>query len=306
MSHLTNKVPKVENICAVVVTYNPDLNLRERIEKIRPQVKKLLIVDNASSSTCLEMIQKISNDLDVNVIKNKSNLGIAEALNQGFKYFKSQYENCFWVLTLDQDSECDSNLVSQLISAYVNCPYRDEVGVIGTNYQEKTTGRILHLRNTNSEHWEEVEHLPSSGCITSIAAFNNVGGFLSDLFIDYVDTEFCMRLRKKGFRILISPKIGMTHPLGYYRQSSLYKFITGNSMITNYPPVRHYYWTRNGFRLIMKNFFNETFWSLNELYYIFIKRSLIVLLFEDKKLTKFYNMLLGCFHAVIGIKGIKN
>ena len=58
MSHLTNKVPKFENICAVVVTYNPDLNLRERIEKIRPQVKKLLIVDNASSSTCLEMIQK--------------------------------------------------------------------------------------------------------------------------------------------------------------------------------------------------------------------------------------------------------
>ena len=45
MSHLTNKVPKFENICAVVVTYNPDLNLRERIEKIRPQVKKLLIVD---------------------------------------------------------------------------------------------------------------------------------------------------------------------------------------------------------------------------------------------------------------------
>ena len=34
------------------------------------------------------MIQKISNDLDVNVIKSKSNLGIAEALNQGFEYFK--------------------------------------------------------------------------------------------------------------------------------------------------------------------------------------------------------------------------
>ena len=80
--------------------------------------------------------------------------------------------------------------------------------------------------------------------------------------------------------------------------------MTGNSMITNYPPVRLLL-DKKWISIDYEKFFNDTFWSLNELYYIFIKRSLIFLLFEDKKLTKFYNMLLGCFHAVIGIKGIK-
>ena len=40
--------PSRNNICAVVVTYHPDIKLRERIEQIRYQVDKLLIIDNNS------------------------------------------------------------------------------------------------------------------------------------------------------------------------------------------------------------------------------------------------------------------
>ena len=297
--------PSCNNILGVIVTYHPDMELRERVEKIRHQVDKLLIIDNKSAPDCVLMIQRISTDLDVDVILNESNFGVAEALNQGFKYAERFGGRYSWVLTLDQDTSCYPSLVQQLIMAYEDCPFRSEVGIIGTNYQEKTTGRILHKKTQAEENWEEVQNLPTSGCIVSLAAFSEVGDFRRDLFIDYVDTEYCMRLRDKGYRVLISLKIGMIHPLGYYRVSKLHKWIRGSSMITNYPPIRHYYWTRNGMILILENFWRDTNWSLNQAYYLFFRRIITILLFEDKKLIKIGNICLGVWHALISRRGIK-
>lgn len=290
--------PSRKNICAVVVTYHPDVELYERIEKIRRQVDRLLIVDNSSKPDCIHMIQRISSDLDVDVIKNTSNLGIAEALNQGFKYAEGFGGKYSWVLSLDQDSYCCATLVQQLISAYNQCPFRDEVGIIGTNYREKTTGRTLHEKKQVDENWEEVKNLPTSGCITSLAAFSEVGNFRKDFFIDYVDTEYCMRLRGRGYRVLISTEVGMIHPLGYYRVSNLHQWLRGSSMITNYPPFRHYYWTRNCTTLIRENFRRDIKWSLHEAYYIFFRRIITILLFEDKKIVKLGNISLGFWHAI--------
>jgi rhamnosyltransferase len=305
MDKIKELSPSRNNIFGVMVTYHPDDKLRDRIEKIRPQVDKLLIVDNNSSTDCIAMIRRIAKDLNVVVIENDSNLGIAKALNQGFEYIKSLDNRYSWVLTLDQDSYCYSSLIQQLKSAYDDCPFQEEIGIIGTNYQEKTTGRILHKRINEKENWEEVENLPTSGCITSLNVFSEIGDFRSDFFIDYVDTEYCMRLRNGGYRVLISSKIGMVHPLGYYRVSKLHNWLRGNLMITNYPPLRHYYWTRNGVTLIWENFRRDISWSLNEAYYIFFRRIITVLLFEDKKIIKIRNIALGIWHAVLSRKGIK-
>jgi rhamnosyltransferase len=304
MRHIRESKPSCSNIFAVVVTYHPDIALWERIEQIRRQVDKLLIVDNNSTLDSIKMIQGISKEFDVDLIENKSNLGIAEALNQGFKYANGFGDKYSWVLTLDQDSYCNSKLIHQLASAYEDCPFKDEVGIIGTNYQEKTTGHILHDTQTD-ESWEEVKHLPTSGCITSLTAFSEVGDFRKDLFIDYVDTEYCMRMRDKGYRVLISPKVGMIHPLGYYRVSKLHKLLRGSSMITNYPPMRHYYWTRNGTILIWENLRRDIRWSLHEFYYLFFRRIITLLLFEDHKMIKLGNIALGIWHAAFSRGGIK-
>ena len=298
--------PEIRNIFAVVVTYHPDKELFDRIKLIRSQVDKVLIVDNNSSSDCIEMIRKISKDLDVDVIENKSNLGVAEALNQGFKLVQSYNKNYSWVLTLDQDSSCNSSLISDLSLAFENCPFKNEVGIIGTNYREKTTGRILHIKTQDQEDWEEVEHLPTSGCLTSLDVFCNIGEFRKDLFIDYVDTEYCMRARRNGYRVLISTKINMVHPLGYYRNSQLHNLLRGTPLITNYAPLRHYYWTRNGTRLIYENFWHDFKWSINEAYYLFFRRIITIILFEENKIVKIRSIGLGFWHALSSNLGKKS
>jgi len=76
-------------------------------------------------------------------------------------------------------------------------------------------------------------------------------------------------------------------------------------MVTNYPPIRHYYWTRNGLTLIREQLRKDMKWSLNEAYYLFFRRIITILLFEDKKLIKIGNIYLGVWHALISRRGIK-
>jgi rhamnosyltransferase len=141
------------------------------------------------------------------------------------------------------------------------------------------------------------DFLPTSGCLTSISIFKRVGSFRDDLFIDFVDVEYCMRLKESGYRVIISPKVGMQHPLGYYRSDKLYNFLRGRSMVTNYPPLRHYYWTRNGIVLSKEYFWRSMKWSLNQIYYLLVRRPVTVLLFEENKLLKARYILLGIYHA---------
>ena len=108
-----------------------------------------------------------------------------------------------------------------------------------------------------------------------------------------------MRLKENGFRVIISPRVNMRHPLGNYKYNKLYKILTGKDMITNYPPIRHYYWTRNGITISRERFWKNMKWSINELYYLLIRRVGIVILFEDLKIKKLKVIILAVFHACI-------
>jgi len=293
--------PNKNNTCAVIVAYHPDNEFPERVERISKQVGKVIVVDNGSSENCVVMLNKLSEDKKVDLILNNKNLGVATALNIGLRFAINLDKGFSWCLTMDQDTIVYPELLEVLISAYTHCPFRRDVAIVGSNYEEWTTGRILFNADTDGQKWAEVDHLPTSGCLTSIEVYKSVGGFRDDFFIDYVDTEFCIRIKENGYRIIIAPKVCMRHPLGYYRKNKLYKILCGRSMVSNYPPVRHYYWSRNGMVLAREYTWRETRWAIGQIYYILIKRSLAVILFEDEKLSKIRNIFLGFFHSLLKI-----
>ena len=305
MGQLENKKPKKNNICAIIVTYHPDEEFPKRLENVLHQVDKVIIVDNHSSSACLGMLEKLSSDPRVNLIINKENLGVATALNQGVKHLTNYSESYSWFLSLDQDTLLFPFMLQNLISAFNECPFNHQVGIIGSNYQEWTTGKILFNSQQENQIWAEVENLPTSGCLTSMKIFQHVGNFRDDFFIDYVDTDYCLRLRDKGYRVIISPQVGMKHPLGYYKPNKCYNFLFKKSMVTNYPPIRHYYWTRNGLTLVGERLSKNLKWSLREVYYLLIRRLVTVLLFEDKKILKIKYIIIAIFDASLSRRNKK-
>ena len=83
---------------ALVVTYFPDAEFPERLERLLEQVGRLVVVDNGSPEAALGWAGGLVGRDGVTIQRNAANLGIAAALNQGLSLLSD--EGYDWVITL--------------------------------------------------------------------------------------------------------------------------------------------------------------------------------------------------------------
>ena len=129
----------------------------------------------------------LKNWKNITIIKNGKNEGIAKALNQMFEFaIEQQYE---YVLTLDQDSVCPDNIIEEYNK------YLDEhkLGSLCPQCVDRNFKSEL-----NNEDVIEVDKCITSASLVPVSAWNDVGGFNEELFIDFVDHDFCAKLKEIG------------------------------------------------------------------------------------------------------------
>ena len=104
----------IENIHAIVITYNPELNnVKKLITSLKQQNVSPLIVDNGTLNE--EEVSYLS--AIAHVITLKDNEGIAKAQNIGISFAKKN--NADAVIFFDQDSQISSNFVESLVTDYL-------------------------------------------------------------------------------------------------------------------------------------------------------------------------------------------
>lgn len=257
-------------VLAGIVLFNPEIErLKQNIDAILPQVDGIVCVDNGSSN--LTTVKK-SLPSKIDYIENGHNLGIAAALNRILQYAKAAcYE---WFITLDQDSVCKPGLIDDY-RQYVNLP---AAGML--------TCRIVD-RNFSAKSKYEPTTVPIEidECITSAAFCNTealyaVGGFDEKMFIDSVDFDICLNLRKHGYKIYRTGFIGLLHEVGHGRNV---KLLWRKRVVYNHSALRNYYMARNHVYMakkypqdvsMMKTMIKE--WE----------RRLLILLYEDRRREK--------------------
>lgn len=221
-----------QNVCAGIVLYNPDVDrLRENIESICPQVSFVVLIDNGSYNLN-EVVELIRKYEYITLVKNDNNLGIASALNQICDVAKRKgYE---WVLTLDQDTVCPPHLIKCLTEHI-----RPDIGIVcpAVHYEGQEE------KNKRQAPFEYVYACMSSASLTNVLAWNLVGGFREDYFIDFVDNEFCMKLRNSGYKILRVNECQISHELGKMVCRKILGVIP--LKLCEHSPFRFYYMTRN-------------------------------------------------------------
>ena len=99
----------MEDICAVIVTYNPEMKLIYNVESLLNQVDQIIIIDNGSSFGSKGFIDVVKNMSRVKAHYFKSNKGLAAGLNYGVEIAKKSGYN--WYLLLDHDSIASKNYI---------------------------------------------------------------------------------------------------------------------------------------------------------------------------------------------------
>lgn len=235
-----------QNIGAIIVTYNPDIDrLAENIAMVLNQFNNLLIVDNNSQN--INEIRLIVKNKNVSIIELDSNKGIAYAQNIGVKHYQNYYNK--WVLMLDQDTIIPGNTYDKMTSLpQFNS---EKTGILGMRYLPRGNEADVH----------KVTRIIASGNLINIDAWDMVGGFDNDLFIDYVDFDFNYKLQLCGYDIWQIDSLKLQHDVGTAPTHALYAKVLSKIFnlqhITEHSEMRQYYIYRN--YLITKKRYPEFF-----------------------------------------------
>jgi rhamnosyltransferase len=269
------------NIAAVVVTFNPNiLNISRQIESLINQVSYICYVDNNSDNiTEIEnVIEKYTNNIKIILIKNIDNYGLSIAQNIGIKYMSNLKAKD--ILILDHDSILDSNFCQNLLfDRNILLQNGINVASIGPIYYDEITNEQYPITKFHGPFIERIKidtnpqfasFIIASGSLTSIKVFDKIGFFNEELFIDYIDVEWCFRAKSLGYQICVSPKANMKHSIGDQRQ-----VIMGRS-ISIHSPLRRYYLSRNSIYMLKLDYISLGY-KLREIVFNFLRISILVI-----------------------------
>lgn len=252
----TDKSSIPVRIGAVVVSYHPELACIEQLLKaIVPQVQVVWVVDNGSPEADCRALEALCMLYGANLILFGVNRGIAAAHNEGLR--RGLELGLEAVVLFDQDSVPADNLVSKLVDAS-RLHGGDRVAAAGPVWVDEPAsrrgafyrvrgGRIVAVSADPAQAVQSVDFLISSGMLVWLTAVRAIGSMREDLFIDHVDTEWCMRARISGWQLLGVPSAVMRHALG---DGTRRVWMGRWHHVAVHSPIRNYYEVRNTLLLL--------------------------------------------------------
>ena len=236
-------------VSVVIVNHNADHFLAECIRTALPQVSDVLVIDNASTDSSLELCtQYFSHEPKLHIIRNSINLGFAAACNIGAQRVKGDY-----VLFLNPDCSLGVSAVTELKRVLesedgvgmvggllinpdgseqgggrraVPTPWRSFVRAFGLGHFANRWPKLFfdfHLhKQPLPDRPIEVEAISGACTLVKRDAIRDVGLWDEGYFLHCEDLDWCMRFRQKGWKILFVPSARVTHALGVCGRSRPY------------------------------------------------------------------------------------
>lgn len=240
----------------VVVCYGPPADLADRLPRLLDQTPHLVLVDNGPAEEQAQRGAEYASFASDRFtwIRNPRNEGIAKALNQGVRHLQSL--GLHWALTLDHDSMPIGSMIDTLLDQADQAAHTDVAAFVPrVRYQladvecrwPVTSGRCrLRFKLTYANRMTgptAVDLAISSGMLLSVKSWAEIGGFREGLFMDLVDTEYCLRARHHGQRIIAVPRAELQHAIGNMERRSMLGLL--KAYPTHHAAIRHYYLARN-------------------------------------------------------------
>jgi len=239
----------------VIVSFHPDRGQLEcQLAALRPQAEFAVCVDNSKDASVHDMLVQLGERYAMQVLALPDNLGIAAAHNAGIDF--ARRAQATHVLLLDQDSVPAADMVTRLLAASRVLSERgSDVAAVGP--------AIIDAHDTAAAGATlvPVDVLISSGMLIALGAIDRLGAMDDTLFIDQVDSEWCLRARAAGARSYRVGEARMTHRLG---SRTLRLWLLRWYRVPVHTPQRHYFNFRNSVRLYRRSYVPLS-WMLRDL-----------------------------------------
>lgn len=278
---LSNNAEFVDDTIALFTAYEPSENLKTSVLETLKQCSSVVIADNTplGKRNARDVLGKIP---QVTIIGDGTNIGLATALNNAVTHTAGAK----FLFLLDQDSCPQPGLVESLRSSLKSSP---EAGAIGPAPWDETNKRYIDPRTNKREDLAELPVIITSAMLVQKTAFESTKGFRSEFFVDCVDQDFCLQLRKNGWKVLQDKRILLPHSLGDIKWHGFGPF---KLRATHHPTWRLYWAARNGVMLSKEYFSFDKRWSMTNLailgYWI-----ITVALFEKPRIAKLQALFRG-------------
>lgn len=267
-------------VLGIVILYYPDDKVKQNILSYLPRLDKLILWENTPEPLPLLSFDTEADGKLLRMGYGK-NMGIGTPLNEAVRFGQ---ENGFThLLTMDQDSCFGENMFAGFLRALAEAD-SDNTASFSAN---------THPCEASQPTVEEIDICITSGTIYKLGIFKETGCFRDDFFIDAIDTEFCFRIRRKGWKMVRLNNVYMHHVLG---NVTVTPFLWGKLISPNYSAQRTYYLTRNS--LLLKKLYPEYKQAPGLFKTLLFWRPLCILFAEQDKLRKFKAMCLGIYHSL--------
>lgn len=244
IENLKNMSTIKQSTSVVIVLYYPNIKrIKNLIERIRLENIHIVFIDN-TPELINESLKSISEkNPNIVYIPQKVNKGIAEAQNIGIDIV-IKLKGKHYVLFLDQDTNIETGFVNKMIDEYIRISNLGiSISALGpTPLNEKTLKQYKQESvspENKGSHFYKPSVLISSGMLISLETLNDVGLMDSQLFIDFVDFDWCWRAKAKGYDCCMTQRVSIKHNVGEEE-----KFLFGFPVIIS-SPRRYFYQYRN-------------------------------------------------------------
>ena len=276
-------------LAAIYTTYHPDSNFRKRIENVIKNSSATIVVDNTPGGHSFSA-EEMSG---VTLLQDGVNRGLGAALNAGIK--EARAKNCNAVVLFDQDSSPSAEFTTALLQGLV---FAGSLVIIGPKLIDdklkNTSANVYQLNNVSQ--FKEVTCIATSGMCFRIDNVARDELFTEDFFLDFVDFDWCWRMRSKGWKVFQLNSLEMDHRLGLAQR----KFL---GLTYHIPaPYRHYFQFRDALKLI--GIYYVPIYSRFRLSAILLPKLIIYPFLLDRGCERFIWMLRGIIDAFLGVCGI--
>ncbi|HJW84352.1 MAG TPA: glycosyltransferase family 2 protein [Anaerolineae bacterium] len=217
------------DLSIVIVSWNTAALLRGCLSAIfaaRPPGRlEIIVVDNASGDGSADLVA--TDFPGVRLIRNADNLGFARANNQGIA---ASAGRC--VLLLNSDTLIQPDALAALVRFMDDHP---EAGVIGPRllrpdgepqayaFGGDPTLAYLLRRGLNRLVWrrplhdwktdrvQEVGWVSGACLLVRRAAIDRAGLLDENIFMYFEDNDWCMRIRRAGWKVYYNPQVEIVH-----------------------------------------------------------------------------------------------